>query len=216
MIKLIILSTLLLSACSIKTPTNDWQRKSTTAFNSYTKNFLQANNALSASDLSRAITHAKQSANLTQLGKIYLGECALNISAGIHDDCKKYKDISNLIKDNKLEAYYSLLNNSLQEEQIKFLPSQYQDFSLALIKKDEKMVNTEILQISKTSSLLLSASLAKKLLNNTTKEHIIQSASFNGYKKIVLFWLENKKQTTNDTKIQQEIEKRISILKSNH
>ena len=96
MIKIEILShsLLLFSACSFKSPPNQWQFKSTAAFDSYTKNFLSSNDALAKNDLSRAIKHAKQSADLKMLARVYLGECALNISVGIDDNCKDYLNIS--------------------------------------------------------------------------------------------------------------------------
>jgi hypothetical protein len=75
------------NGCSFKTPQNKWQFKSVNAFSAYTKNFLSAKDTLAKDDLKRAVNHAKQSANLSQLARIYLGECALNISVGLKDNC---------------------------------------------------------------------------------------------------------------------------------
>ncbi|MFT7005397.1 MAG: hypothetical protein ACJAWW_002772, partial [Sulfurimonas sp.] len=111
MIKIIILSCSLVffSACSFKSPANQWQYQSSSAFDSYTKNFLSCNNSLAKNDLSRAIKHSKQSADLTMLCKIYLGKCALNISVGLNDSCKEYKNISELVNNKSLDAYYDFI-----------------------------------------------------------------------------------------------------------
>lgn len=214
-ITFLLLTLLLFNACSLKTPKNDWQRKSTHAFNSYTKNFLSANDALAYNDLSRAIKHAKQSADLTQLAKIYLGECALNISSGSDDICKKYTDISNLLDNKNLDSYYSLITRSIKEEQIKFLPSHYKNFASTLVKKDFKAANVVIQNIEKTSSSFLCASLIKEELFLATREKIIKSASYSGYKKIILFWLEESKKTTKDKNKLDNLNQKISILNSN-
>ena len=120
---------LFLTACSFKTPINEWQYNSTNAFSSYTKNFLSSNDILAQSDLSRAIEHAKKSANLTQLGKIYLGKCALDISVGINKECKKYLEISEVINNQKLDAYYAFISLEIKKSSIEYLPQRYQEFT---------------------------------------------------------------------------------------
>ncbi len=205
---------LILSACSLKTPQNNWQIKSTNAFSSYTQNFLSAHDALAKNDLSRAIKHAKQSANLSQLAKIYLGECALNISAGINDACTKYSKISDLIDDEGLDSYYKLLTHSIEEKHIHFLPNQYKQFTESLIKKDFTKANKEIQSIDKLTSALLCASLIKEKTTQETREKLIESASFSGYKRSVLFWLAESKKTASSPAEIQSLDRKISILTS--
>jgi len=215
MIKIsLLLFSLLLTGCSFKTPANEWQYKSSNAFNTYTKDFLKNNQTLANNDLTRAVKHAKTSADLTQLAKIYVGECALNISVGIEDNCEKYTNISDLVDDQSVEAYYNLLRLSIQKEQIQYLPKNYHSFAYHLLKKDFKAANQEIFKIPKATSSLLCASLIKENLNATSRAKIINSASYHGYKKVVLFWLnESLKYTENQEEIQ-KIEKKISILVS--
>lgn len=119
MIKItLLLFSLLISGCSFKTPVNEWQYKSSSAFNMYTKDFLTGDETLAKNDLSRAIMHAKKSADLSQLARIYLGECALNISVGVQESCDKYRSISHLVNDDSLDAYYHLIQLSIKKEQI--------------------------------------------------------------------------------------------------
>jgi hypothetical protein len=212
-IAFISLGLLLFSACSFKSPPNQWQYKSTTAFDSYTKNFLSANNALAKNDLSRAIKHAKQSADLKMLARIYLGECALNISVGIDDSCQDYLNIADVVNDNSLEAYYSFI--TLQTKySIQNLNSQYKDFALLIKNKDFAKANSEILKIRKPTSKLLAASLIKDKLTQQTRHEMIKSASFYGYKKSVLFWLNEAKINTTNEDEHKKLSKKISILKS--
>ena len=207
-------SLILLSGCSLKTPPNQWQYKSANAFSSYTKNFLSDNQILANNDLSRAIEHAKKSADFTQLATIYLGECALNISVGIEDNCEKYKHIQELINKQELNAYYSFITLSIKNENIKYLPQQYQEFALSFSKSDFKKANTELLSMEKETSLLLCASLLKNHLDKETRTKIIQTASYHGYKKAVLFWLGESLKNTSDSNEIKNIQKKIAILKS--
>lgn len=208
-----LLSMLYISACSFKTPADEWQIKSTTAFNSYSQNFLTANDILANHDLKRAIKHAKQSANLSQLGKIYLGECALNISTGAQHKCKAFKKISSLINDKKLDAYYNFITLSIKPAQVAQLPKRYKTFANFLIQKNFKKANKELFEIKKASSSLLCASLIKEHLESATRKKILKLSSFYGYKKIVLFWLNESKKYEKDKIEIQKIEAKISILK---
>lgn len=212
MIKILLTALILLSACSFKTPQNEWQYKSANAFNSYTKNFLSDNDVLAKSDLGRAIKHAKQSANLTQLAKIYLGECALNISVGTSSICSKYSEISNLLNSPELESYYALLSLHVESSNIELLPKNYQNFALHVENKEYKKAELTLLHIEKPTSTLICAALIKERISNETKQKMIELASFNGYKKIALFWLNELLKTTNNKKQRKNIKKKISIL----
>jgi len=214
--KIFIISVMLIfvSGCSFKTPANEWQHKSATAFSSYSQNFLSANDTLAKNDLHRAVEHAKKSANLTQLAKIYLGECALNISAGVKDECSNYRDIADLVNAKELNAYYNFINLSFNASKIESLPSNYKNFATALLKKDFKTANSEIFKIERTSSYLLCAALIKDNLTTKSREKIIKKASFHGYKKVVLFWLVESKKYIKNQKELEKINKKISILTS--
>ncbi len=212
MIKILLLSLMLFSACSFKTPANQWQYKSTTAFNSYTQNFLSMEDTLARDDLKRAIKHAKKSANLTQLAKVYLGECALNISVGADNSCIKYENISNLLESPELNAYYRLLTKNITTEQTQYLPKQYREFALQTLNAESQKDYKYILEIEKPTSTLLCATLVKNKLDNAFIEELIQLASYNGYKRAVLFWLHEKLNQTQDEEEKKKIKKRISIL----
>jgi hypothetical protein len=212
---ILLCSLILLSGCSFKTAPNQWQYKSANAFSSYTKNFLSDNQILADNDLSRAVQHAKKSADFTQLATIYLGECALNISLGIEDKCEKYKNIQELVNNEELNAYYAFITRSISHEDIKLLPQHYQVFALSFNKSDFKKANTELLRMEKETSRLLCASLLKNKIDKEVRTKIIQTASFYGYKKAVLFWLGELLKNTSDLGEVKNIERKIAILKSN-
>lgn len=198
--------------CSFKTPANQWQYSSVNAFDAYKKDFLSANDSAAKNDLSRAVKHAKVSADLSMLSRIYLGECALNISVGKEDKCEKFKDIQELEKDESLNAYYSFISKELKKEQIYLLPKIYQDFARHVEVQEYKKANKDILKMDKVTSKLLSAALIKENLSDELRDKILEVASYNGYKKAVIFWLNEIKNNTLDEKKKVEIDKKIDIL----
>ena len=181
-----LLTTLILLGCSFKTQANEWQYKSADAFSSYVKNFMQGEDILAKNDLNRAIKHAKKSADLTTLARVYLGKCALNISVGIADKCNEYKKISNVVDDEVLANYYGIITKTLD------------------------LNPNDILDTNKASSILLNGALKKDKLSSEERTYMLDVASFNGYKKAVLFWLrESKKHSVQEaqkTFFQQKIE----------
>jgi len=207
---------MIFSGCSLKTPPNEWQYKSAAAFSRYTQDFLAGNETLAKNDLARAIKHAKKSADLTQLAKIYLGKCALNISVGIDDDCKNYANISDLVNDDMLNAYFDFIHLSLKKEQIPYLPKEYHLFAKNLIKKDFKSANEDIFNMPKATSSFLCASLIKENIDPGSREKIINLASYHGYKKVVLFWLHESIKKNTNQEDRKKIRKRISILQSDN
>ena len=205
------------SACSLpdfKTHPNAWQHKSVNAFSSYTKNFLRSNDEIAKNDLSRAISHAKNSADLTGLARIYLGECALHVSVGNNSTCKQYDEISELVDSNKLDSYKDFLTKNLAKSQIPLLPKNYQDFALHVESSNYTQANKDILDMKRTTSKLLSAALIKDDINIQTINHIIDTASFHGYKKAVIFWLYELKNKIEDNDKKEKITKKIAILNS--
>lgn len=160
---------LFISACSFQTPPNQWQHQSAAAFNAYVRDFMHGDDLLAKNDLQRAIKHAKKSADLSTLAKIYLGKCALNISVGIEDSCKEYQEIASLVDDETLSQYYGIIT------------------------KTSALHPDTILDTDKATSVLLNGALKKKHLTRPQREHLLEVASYNGYKRAALFWLEQSK-----------------------
>ena len=183
---LALLTTLILFGCSFKTPANEWQYKSADAFSSYVKNFMQGEDILAKNDLKRAIKHAKKSADLTSLARVYLGKCALNISVGIADKCNEYKKIAHVVDDEVLSNYYGIITKTSDSNP------------------------NDILDTNKATSILLNGALRRDDLSSEERAHMLDVASFNGYKKAVLFWLnESKKHSEQEAQkdfFQQKIE----------
>ncbi len=174
---------LLFQGCSFKSPENKWEYSSASAFTSYSKNFLIDNEDIAKDDLQRAIKYAKQSADLRQLSRIYLGECALNISVGLKDECTKYQELELLVNSIELKAYFMMLQSKLKKEQIKNLPEQYRIFSeYRYLKKYDKAFES-IQDMEQVSSQFIAASLIKRELNKSQVIYLTKKASFYGYKK---------------------------------
>lgn len=204
---------ILLGACSFKTPENKWQYDSTNAFNMYKQDFLGGERELAINDMQRAVTHAKKSADLTQLASIYLGKCALNISVGVNDQCKEYRSIANLVKDDSLHAYYAFLTSKLQPKQLESLDKRYKEFASYYIAKDFTKADDSIYDLEDMSSKLLACALLKEHISDKTLEYVLDLSSFHGYKKAVLFWLHEKLKRS-DEKERTLILKKIDILQN--
>lgn len=185
-----LLALLFASSCSFETPPNQWQHRSASAFSAYTQDFLSAEDRVAQNDLARAIKHAKQSANLSTLARVYLGKCALNMSVGIKDDCLEYQNISSLVDDVKLQEYYELITK----------------------RSDAKA--EDVLDMSRDSSKLLNGALHKEHLNDATRKKLLDIASYHGYKKAVLFWLQESLHHSSDAKKRARLQKKIDILKN--
>ncbi|MDD5157963.1 hypothetical protein [Sulfurimonas sp.] len=201
-------------ACSFDTPPNEWQFKSINAFDSYQKNFLSSNDTLAKNDLSRAIKHAKSSDDLTTLARIYLGECALNISVGISDKCENYEKISSLIKDETLNSYFLFINKQSSDDSLKLLPKQYKNFSRYLKEQDYKKANETLREIKEATSMFLCTAILEDSADDESIDKVISTASLYGYKKVVIYWLNIKKNRTFDSIQKEKIARKISILGS--
>ena len=211
---LLIFIMLYITSCSFKPPKNQWQFKSSNSFDLYIQNFLKSNDKMAKNNLKRAISNAKNSSDFTQLAKIYLGRCAIRLSVGESIDCRNYQKISHLVLDKKLEAYYHLLNLSIKTQEIIYLPKIYQPFAIALVDKNYSQAIQEILKQDKITSKLISARLIKDRLDNQSKNKIIEEVSFYGYKKSVIFWLKELKNSTIDKRKKAIITQKIYILEN--
>lgn len=211
-ISLIVFIFLFFQGCSFKSPENTWEYNSASSFSSYTKNFLSANDDIAQDDLQRAMKYAKQSANLEQLSRIYLGECALNLSIGEKDNCSKYKSIEELVDSSELNAYYLMLENQLKKEQIKNLSEQYQVFMKYKSSKEYNKAFDSIKKMKQASSKFIAASLIKNKLDKKEVNYLINEASFYGYKKLVLFWLKHLVTLEENPHEKEKIIKKIKIL----
>jgi len=203
---LVVVITLYFSACSFKKEPNDWQYKSADYFKEYQENFLSSNDFIAKNELSQAIKYAKKSSDLNTLAKIYLGRCALNISVGIEEKCEAYRNISDAVASEKLDAYYAFITKNLEDNKVQFLEKHYQEFVEN---------GTDIFDMPRVSSTLLCASLKREELDNEAREKIVKIASYHGYKKVVLFWLKEQKKYLKNREEIEKIETKIAILSQN-
>lgn len=202
-----------MNACSFQSPPNHWQYKSSNAFKSYSENFLQAHTVMAKNDFQRAQEHARMSADLRVLARIYLGKCGLNKAVGIDDACKEYLQLKPLLDPNSLDSYYHFIQNNGNVKQIQELPKQYHEFAQLLAQKEYAKAFEAIVAMQNVSSQLLAASLIKEHLHEPQKEKILRIASFHGYKKAALFWLEEIKNSSDDLEKIKLLELKITLLK---
>lgn len=196
--------------CSTATPPNQWQYKSTTAFNSYQENFLKYNLIVAKADLQRSIKHAKMSADLTQLATIYLSKCALESAVSTQlVECREYEEIQPLIHDKLLESYYMFLQK--KEVDSSTLPSEYKQLSQLFTSKSSAYSKT-LFSIKKPTSFFIGASLLQDSLSLEEIDRVIKKASLYGYKHLVLFWLKKALVKTNNLQKRENLRKKLEIL----
>lgn len=205
---------LIFFGCGFKQAQDQWRYDSAGAFKNYVNYFLVDNMVLANSYLNSSIKFAKQSAHLNQLATIYLGVCALNKSVGIDDSCKKYLELSEISSSKSLESYYLMLKKQITKEQLIFLPKHYQGFAKDLIRKDYSLAFENIMTMEQISSQFIAASLIRDKLNKKQIRYLVDKASFYGYKKLVLYWLNYLYLKEDDIKQQQNIKKKLDILKT--
>lgn len=194
-----IILVLLISGCSFKTPKNQWQHDANAAAKSFTQNFLQDKQVVAKNDYKRAISHAKQSANIETLARIKLTKCALlQMVSTTTLECKEFSQMKHLIDSKELLAYHAFLQKSLTKEQVQYLQPRYRSFAHAMIAKDSKSATTYALQMKSVQSLFLSTAMVAPKLSAKEIDAIIEKASYYGYKKIATFWLRQKVLRFND------------------
>ena len=204
-------SSIFFLGCSFNTPPNAWQHKSASAFHSYTQNFLQGHEALARNDLDRARSHAKMSADLSQLARIELGKCALHIAVGIDDTCLEYVALEEIVDSAQLDAYYALLRKRITKEQIAYLDDSYSTFAQAYRIGDYKEAIAQLHAIEKPSSKIIAAALIQKHLSYEEQEQILSFVSFYGYKKAAIFWLKSLLKQSDGTQ-KSLLSKKLQIL----
>lgn len=202
------------TACTHKVVPNQWEYKSSDAFRSYTEHFLEDKNSLAQSDLNRAIKLAKQSAELNHLAKIYLGECGINRSVGLDNGCDKYHNLRDLVDSKELDVYYKMLYNKLEAVDITLLPIKYQEVMTLSYEKNDDILFDAICSMDDIVSEFIIASILKKRWNKEQIKHFIQKASFYGYKKLVIYWLNNLEKIEEENKNKDFIKRKIKILQN--
>ncbi|MBU1217965.1 hypothetical protein KJ870_04100 [bacterium] len=209
---LLLLTSFIFMGCSFTQKPNKWEYESAAAFESYKKNFLSQRDTLAKNDFNRAVEHAKSGSDFNLLATIYLGECALNISVGIQNKCENYLAIKDLTTDLSLEPYYNFIAATLEKEQIPLLPAIYQNYVWHVRYQEYSKAQQDIATMTKMSSKFLAAALMKENLDNKMRERMIELGSYYGYKRVVLFWLEESKKWTKNKKELELLDKKISIL----
>lgn len=195
-----------IGGCSFKQEPNLWQFKSSEAFSRYAENFYEDKDLLAKSDLKSAVNYAKQGSSIELLGKIYLSSCALNISVGLDENCKEYEKISKLLNSKQNDSYFNMISNNLKADDIRYLPLKYQTFAENILNEDYLKAFEDIKNTEDIKSKFIGASLIKDRLSKEQIDHLIQTASFYGYKKLSLFWLNEAYLKQKDKNILRKIE----------
>jgi len=207
-----ILLLILVSACSTSQPENKWQHDAATMCKNYQIHFLQNKTLRASLDLSHAREMATRSADFKPLIDIELTQCAMELSALNPSPCERVSELLALEPNANQRAYLHLLNSQLQEEEIVFLPKQYQDFALLFLDGDAKALNKEISSLQPLSSKLIASALSKDVIDDENIQGLIEALSFKGYKRPLLAWLELQMQKEENEDEKSRLKAKIEIL----
>ncbi|MEA3372607.1 MAG: hypothetical protein U9Q62_02835 [Campylobacterota bacterium] len=201
------------AGCSTKRPDDAWRYNTATAYKYAEQYFLEDKTALAKSEYNQAESYAKQSADLTPLTRLYLSKCALNRSVLLEDACDEYQSIAHHSDDPSLSSYFALLNQNVRQEEISALPSQYRSFAKAYLAKNRHAIQKSIADIEPLTSQMIAASTARSYLDDMTIEMIIERASYFGYKRAVIAWMQQLIDTTDDDKKAALLKQKLSVLR---
>jgi hypothetical protein len=211
-LSIFVLITLLFAACSTKKPDDAWRYNAVNAYKHAQTYFLEGKSSLAKNDFKRAEAYAKQGADMQMLGRLYLGSCALNKSAFLEDDCKRYSAIADLITDQELTSYHALLTGALSSGQVASLPPQYRTFGTAYLAGDTDAIRKSVAGLSPFPSKAVAAALARDRLDDALVESIIAEASHKGYQRLVIVWMRHLAATTTKPEKARELQKRLDVL----
>ena len=180
----------------------------------YKQDYLEDNASKAEDHFTKAVKEAKENNDYNTLGVLYLSECGLNNSLGIKDECSKYVNIKDKINNPDYDAFMDLIHQKIKKDQVTLLCKNYRPFVNAMLDKDYKQANIEVLKIEPLTSQLVSAYLIKDHLEIQTIKDIINNNYYFAYNKAVLYWMNELQNRTTDTKEKEELTKKINSLKS--
>jgi hypothetical protein len=190
----------------MKAPPNQWEHKANSATQSYIKNYLSDKELLAQKDFNRAVEHAKSSAELSILGKIYLTKCAMERIVGQEVQCEKFTTMETVINNQELSSYKNFLQDKLQKTDIANLPNKYKTFANNYITKSYDKALKNVLETKDIVSMLLMATFIKEHLQKEDISKVIHLSSFYGYAHATKFWLQYKSEKYKDTNSKEILE----------
>lgn len=174
-----------LAACS-STPVPAWKNSAFIQLENYKKNALEGNKHFADIHFQKAISHIKKSGRIDLIEKAWLIRCSVEKALLLSPDCSNALEFQDLTDNQENKNYYQFLTmpvSALSEDRI---PEQYKDVILQI--KTGSIPNEDLKNISNPLSRLI---IFTKLLetnqyNETTLHLIIETASQQGWKRVVV------------------------------
>lgn len=187
----ILLALLFLAAGCGSPPVPDWKLEGFNALESYKKYYLEGEDGKADFHFQRAIDEFRKSGDLDLLDRVLLTRCALrraSLEAFSGEDCL-LPDRSHTEEN---ETYLSFLQGNLDESDPSRLPGVYREFLKALREKQVERINETIGTMNDPLSRIIASAVALKVgtWNEATLQQAFQAASREGWKRIVLVYLE--------------------------
>lgn len=195
----------------------EWRYLSYNQLESYKKYFLLEKDDIAEVHYKKAVEEIKKSGDLDVMARAYLTRAALSVAVlgPLPEDYLKLEAIEPM----PLNAnYFKFLGGAFTEVDAKLLPSQYQDFLAAILKRSGEDIENALLQMEDPLSRLVAIGLTVRFGNYNDKilNLAVETSSNQGWKRPLLVYLANLKsfyEASGDRDRALKVERRINLIK---
>ncbi|MBN2254865.1 MAG: hypothetical protein JW736_04110 [Deltaproteobacteria bacterium] len=182
---------LILTGCFSKA-VPDWQSTGFSHLESFKKEFLSGDDERASRSFEKAIVEIKKSGRVDILAKAYLTRCAVAVAALEKGECGEYLQIRDLLQDRKEDTYYAFITGNRGKVDERLLPEGYRPFFHALTVGSVADINKALEAMESPLSRVIAAGLSIKqgIFDETTIIMAIDTASYQGWKKTLVRYLE--------------------------
>ena len=164
-----------------------WKGEAKAYMTKYQDMMLKGDRFQASYYLKDAIKEAQNDISLRSLATVYLGKCAIEKAVGIQTVCQSYTDLKPLFNDTKFEAYKAMLLD--EEVTDTTLLGKYQSFYESLKAKNVGVSEIQSLDTIYAQSIAAMLALEKGQINMDIIDYMIDKASSENFKGLMLTWL---------------------------
>jgi len=207
-----------LSGCGPKT-VPDWQNDSFKHMERFKKYFLTGDERRSELYFAKAVEEIKKSGNLDILAKAYLTKCAVSVAALEEINCDEFNVIEGIEGNRENNNFYTFLKGNFDNVAGELLPERYQKFFKSIKTDTLEDLNGEITKIEDPLPRLIAVGLSVKhgRYNESTLKIALDVASAQGWKKVLLAYLEEIKsfyKKTREAAKADKVQQKINLIQN--
>lgn len=210
---------ILLSGCGSSKAVPDWTNASFNQLDNYKKNYLNGRDSIAEVYFNRAVDEIKRSGDLEILARAYLTKYAVQIAVLEAFDDREFLRIDAVAPDSQNKVFYNFLKGSFDKVDEGLLPPKYADFFKVYRKGNIEDIANEVSSMDDPLSKLITIGLLvqKNKYNEKVLQLAINTASYTGWKKALLVYMERLKsfyEMIKEPEKAANMAQRINILKN--